>query len=93
MLGELLDGAPVDVTTPFFQLGATSLVLVRAHGRLHELLDPGLAVVDMFAHPTVRRLAAHIASRRTAPAPPAVPSAPAPAPPDVPSVRAAARLR
>ncbi|GGU91355.1 hypothetical protein GCM10010182_02850 [Actinomadura cremea] len=80
VLGELLDGAPVDATTPFFQLGATSLILVRAHGRLHELLDPGLAVVDMFAHPTVRQLAAHITARRDAPTRPAVP-----APPDGPA--------
>ncbi|MEU6038476.1 amino acid adenylation domain-containing protein [Actinomadura sp. NPDC047616] len=64
-LGELLGGVPVDVTTPFMRLGATSLTLVRAHARLTERLDPGLSVVDLFTRPTVRDLAAWITARRT----------------------------
>ncbi|MFB4313918.1 amino acid adenylation domain-containing protein [Actinomadura sp. 21ATH] len=63
-LGELLDGAPVAVDTPFLRLGATSLTLVRAHARLVERLDPELSVVDLFTRPTVRELAAWIAGRR-----------------------------
>ncbi|GAA2625715.1 amino acid adenylation domain-containing protein [Actinomadura fulvescens] len=66
VLAELLNGASIDANTPFFRLGATSLTLVRAHGRLCELLDPGLEVVDMFSRPTVRQLAAHIVERRNA---------------------------
>jgi hypothetical protein len=64
VLSEFLGGAEIDPTLPFFRLGATSLTLVRAHGRLAELLDPGLEVVDMFTRPTVRQLAAHITERR-----------------------------
>ncbi|MFR9728074.1 amino acid adenylation domain-containing protein [Saccharopolyspora sp. MS10] len=58
VFSELLNG-PVEVTAPFFQLGASSLTLVLAHRRLVEL-DPALTVVDLFAHPTVRDLAARL---------------------------------
>ncbi|TDD35777.1 non-ribosomal peptide synthetase [Saccharopolyspora elongata] len=58
----------VDTTTPFFQLGATSLTLVQAQRRLSAELDPDLTVVDILANPTVRDLAAVIA-QRTEPAP------------------------
>ena len=58
VFSELL-GGPVDVTAPFFQLGASSLTLVLAHRRLVEL-DPELTVVDLLAHPTVRDLALRI---------------------------------
>ncbi|REE95073.1 non-ribosomal peptide synthetase [Thermomonospora umbrina] len=87
VLSGLLGGAEIDPTTPFFRLGATSLTLVRAHGKLTEALDPGLAVVDMFSRPTVRRLAAHISGRRDGRA---APEQPADAPP-VPIRRAQAR--
>jgi pyochelin synthetase len=60
VLSELLGGAEVDVTTPFFRLGATSLTLVLAHGRLSERLDPALSVVDLFTWPTVKQLATEI---------------------------------
>ncbi|MEV4477403.1 amino acid adenylation domain-containing protein [Nonomuraea sp. NPDC049504] len=70
VLSELLDGADVDPSVPFFRLGATSLTLVRAHVRLTELLDPRLTVVDLFDHPTVRALALHITERRAAVPPP-----------------------
>jgi len=63
VLSDLLDG-PVDVTTPFFRLGATSLTLVLAHRRLRAELDPGLSVVDLFARPTVRDLALELTRRR-----------------------------
>ncbi|MBO4241536.1 acyl carrier protein, partial [Pseudonocardia alni] len=78
-------GGPVEVGTPFFQLGASSLTLVLAHRRLVEL-DPQLTVVDLFAHPTVRDLARHLTATATEPtgagAPPPVPDPPAPQPGD-----------
>lgn len=83
-------GGPVEVGTPFFQLGASSLTLVLAHRRLVEL-DPQLTVVDLFAHPTVRDLARHLTAVATEPAateptgagaPPPVPDPPAPQPGD-----------
>jgi amino acid adenylation domain-containing protein len=56
-------GGPVNVETPFFRLGATSLTVVNAHRRLRESLDPSLTVVELFAHPTVRGTAAVISGR------------------------------
>jgi acyl carrier protein len=86
VFAELLH-CEIDVTTPFFQLGATSLTLVRAQRRLAARLDPDLTVLDLLTYPTVRALAAHIAAR-TAPAGgdrpgPAAPE-PSPHPPSTP---------
>jgi hypothetical protein len=59
VFSELL-GRTVDLDRPFFDLGATSLNLVVAHRRLRAELCDALAVVDLFAHNTVRALAEHI---------------------------------
>ncbi|MEV1147501.1 amino acid adenylation domain-containing protein, partial [Micromonospora sp. NPDC049799] len=64
VLSDLL-GAPVDPDTPFFRLGATSLTLVQAHRRLTARVAPDLAIVDLFAHPTVRALARRITTAST----------------------------
>ncbi|WP_246350586.1 amino acid adenylation domain-containing protein [Nocardia barduliensis] len=55
-------GPAVAATTPFHDLGATSLTLVRAHRRLRHL-TPALTVPDIFRLGTVRRLADWIAER------------------------------
>ena len=78
VFGELLDST-VDVTRPFFDLGATSLTLLRAHRRLSDRLGVPLAMVDLFAHPTVRDLARLISGRR-GPAERAATSSPTPPP-------------
>ncbi|MFC7108813.1 AMP-binding protein [Nonomuraea rubra] len=65
VFSELLK-TPVDVSTPFFRLGASSLTMVLAHRALRAELDEGLTVVDMFARPTVRELATYITARRQA---------------------------
>lgn len=89
VLTELL-GAPVDETKPFFQLGASSLTLVHAHRRLAAELDPELAVVDLFARPTVKDLALLISRRR---AKRAAAVAPADQPPGTPSTAPQVRAR
>ncbi|WP_107075801.1 non-ribosomal peptide synthetase [Micromonospora sp. MH33] len=68
VFAELLD-TPIDVTKPFFDLGATSLTLIRAHRRLTQRLGVSLAMVDMFTRPTVRDLARLIADHRHPAAP------------------------
>lgn len=55
-------GPDIAATTPFHDLGATSLTLVRAHRRLRHL-TPALTVPDIFRLGTVRRLADWIADR------------------------------
>ncbi|HET6705199.1 amino acid adenylation domain-containing protein, partial [Amycolatopsis sp.] len=63
VLGGLL-GVPAGELDPlrtFFELGATSLTLVRAHRELSDALDRPLTVLDLFARPSIRELAAHLA--------------------------------
>ncbi|NKY33163.1 non-ribosomal peptide synthetase [Nocardia speluncae] len=55
VFAELL-GTEVAVTTPFHDLGATSMTLVVAHRKLRALA-PALTVVDLFDHGSVRELA------------------------------------
>ena len=66
-----LPEAAIEPDTAFFDLGASSLQLVRLHARLSGDLAPGLALTDLFAHPTPRSLARHIARLAPAPAQPA----------------------
>jgi aryl carrier-like protein len=53
---EVLEQNDLDPDTGFFDLGADSLAVVEAVEQLRETW-PGLRVVDVFAHPTVSRLA------------------------------------
>ncbi|MEU4341004.1 amino acid adenylation domain-containing protein [Nocardia sp. NPDC023852] len=59
VFAELL-GSDISPSAPFYDLGSTSLTLVRAHRRLRHL-TPALTVPDIFRHGSVRRLAAWIA--------------------------------
>lgn len=56
---ELLPGQMLDVERNLFELGASSLSLVQAHKRLSQAL-PRLTIVDLYAWPTIRGLAAYI---------------------------------
>ncbi|MDQ6941663.1 MAG: amino acid adenylation domain-containing protein, partial [Candidatus Eremiobacteraeota bacterium] len=58
----------VDVTTTFFELGGTSLGLIRVHAALSATF-PSLTVLDLFRFPTVRALAEHVARAPAARAP------------------------
>lgn len=50
----------LDRARTFFELGATSLLLVRAHRELRANRASELTVLDLFAHPLDRGLAAHV---------------------------------
>ncbi|MGA9872697.1 MAG: amino acid adenylation domain-containing protein [Rhodococcus sp. (in: high G+C Gram-positive bacteria)] len=71
---ELL-GEHINATTPFFDVGATSLTLVLAHRRLSaDHPTDEFTVIDLFAHPTVASLASFLSGlagtpRTQAPAP------------------------
>ncbi|WP_322724473.1 SDR family NAD(P)-dependent oxidoreductase [Streptomyces spongiae] len=65
---RVLDRDQVGVTDSFFDLGGTSLLLVRAMTEVNQELDCDLTVVDLFGHPTVEALARHLADRVTVPA-------------------------
>ncbi|WP_407649681.1 amino acid adenylation domain-containing protein [Goodfellowiella coeruleoviolacea] len=59
VLRQLLGTAGIGVDHSFFDLGAHSLLLVRACELLRPL-KPDLRVVDLFRYPTVRSLAAYL---------------------------------
>jgi amino acid adenylation domain-containing protein len=61
----VIGAAEVDPDENFFDIGGTSLHVTEVHRRLTETFDlPGLAMVDLFDHTTVRALAAHVDQRR-----------------------------
>ena len=57
---SLLAISGVGLEENFFDLGANSLLVVRASNRLRERLQREVSVVDLFQHPSVRQLAAHL---------------------------------
>ena len=59
---DLLALDAVGVETNLFDLGANSLMMVQASGRLSTSLDRRISLVDMFRYPTVRLLAEHLDS-------------------------------
>ncbi len=54
-----LDGIGVDQN--LFDLGANSLMMVQANGRIRTALSRSVSLVEMFRFPTVQALAAHLA--------------------------------
>ncbi|MGA5357903.1 amino acid adenylation domain-containing protein [Streptomyces purpurascens] len=65
-LGAVL-GRPVDVDVPFYELGLTSVLLVRLRNRLAERIGMPIAQTAFFEHPTATALAAHLAGPAVAP--------------------------
>ncbi|HEY3572046.1 MAG TPA: amino acid adenylation domain-containing protein [Thermoanaerobaculia bacterium] len=65
---EVLGAERVGVTDNFFDVGGHSLLLVRLHSRLQEVLGREISLMELFNHPTVRSQADHLGSGR-APAP------------------------
>jgi amino acid adenylation domain-containing protein len=61
---ELLRTDRIGVEQRFFDLGAHSLMLVKAHDKLRRELDPELLLVSFFQYPSVSLLARHIDQRR-----------------------------
>jgi amino acid adenylation domain-containing protein len=61
---ELLHTDKIGVEQRFFDLGAHSLMLVKAHDKLRRELDPELLLVSFFQYPSVSSLARHIDQRR-----------------------------
>jgi aryl carrier-like protein len=59
----------INVEENFFDLGATSLLLVQMHERLRSSLNTDFSVVTLFQHPTVRALATHLDERKAPSAP------------------------
>jgi len=56
---ELFDGE-MGTDENYFELGAHSLMVVRAHERIAATIKADLPIVALFQYPTVRDLAAHL---------------------------------
>ncbi|MDJ1183276.1 condensation domain-containing protein [Roseofilum casamattae] len=59
---EVLQLETVGIHDNFFELGGKSVLLVQVYGKLQELFDLNLKVVDLLAYPTVGSLSQYIAS-------------------------------
>ncbi len=59
---DLLQVEKIGIDDSFFDLGGHSLLLMRAHSRLSELVDKELTITDMFRYPTIRTLAQYLGS-------------------------------
>jgi amino acid adenylation domain-containing protein len=63
---EVLQLDEVSPQESFFALGGNSILMVQVHARLQDLFGE-IPIVDLFQYPTVRSLAAHLASRGAVP--------------------------
>jgi len=61
---ELLGTERIGAEQRFFDLGAHSLMLVKAHDKLRREIDPELKLVSFFQYPSVAMLAQHIDQKR-----------------------------
>jgi amino acid adenylation domain-containing protein len=57
---EMLKVEEVGIRDNFFDIGGHSLLLLRVHGRLEQLLERKLTLVELFQYPTISRLAEHL---------------------------------
>ncbi|MCB9519450.1 MAG: LLM class flavin-dependent oxidoreductase [Myxococcales bacterium] len=57
---EVLAVPRVGTQDNFFDLGGHSLLTIQVHGRLKQILDRPLSLVDLFRYPTVAALARHL---------------------------------
>jgi amino acid adenylation domain-containing protein len=60
---DLLHVSNVGLGDNFFELGGHSLLLARVQSRLRDELKRDIPMVELFAHPTVAALAAHLEGR------------------------------
>ena len=49
----------------FFDLGGHSLLMVRVHGRLSEVLSREISLVDLLRYPTVALLSGFVSAQQT----------------------------
>ena len=62
ILKEVLEIDKVGADDNFFDLGGNSLLLVKFHNRIQQIVERDIQAVEIFNHPTVSALAAYITS-------------------------------
>ena len=66
IIDELLPGKRVEPDDNLFEVGASSLTLVQIHERVDREFPGRIELSELFDHPTVRDLAAHLAGKLAA---------------------------
>ncbi len=59
---EVLGVASVGWHTNFFDLGGHSLLVARVNTKLRDLLNQDVPIVELYQHPTISKLAAHLSA-------------------------------
>jgi len=62
---EVLQLEEVGIYDNFFELGGQSILLIKVYGKLQEIFELNLKVIDLITHPTVHSLAQFIAGQGT----------------------------
>jgi acyl-CoA synthetase (AMP-forming)/AMP-acid ligase II/acyl carrier protein len=55
-----LDGRAIDISDNLFELGASSLKLIEIHQNIDEQFPGSIDLTEIFDHPTIAQLAAHL---------------------------------
>ncbi|PCC69208.1 amino acid adenylation domain-containing protein [Nannocystis exedens] len=71
---RLLGLDEVGLDDPFFELGGHSLLLAQVRAAIRTQLGRDVPIVELFQHPTIRSLAAHLRGAAEAPARPEAPA-------------------
>jgi acyl-CoA synthetase (AMP-forming)/AMP-acid ligase II len=69
VFSTLLNLEKISTRDNFFDIGAHSLLIAKAHDTLKKRLDPDLQIISFFQHPTIESLARSISDRRDQPVP------------------------
>ena len=67
IIREVLELEQISVTSNFFNVGATSLHIIRIHNKLQEVFGQEVSVTDIFRHATVRSLAQYMSQTEQLP--------------------------
>ena len=62
--GEILGIEDVGIDHNFFELGGSSLVLVRVQGRINERLERNIPLIVLFRYPTIRALSSYLTEQQ-----------------------------
>jgi acyl-CoA synthetase (AMP-forming)/AMP-acid ligase II/acyl carrier protein len=66
IVDDALPGKHVDVDDNLFDIGASSLTLIQIHEKIDELFPGQIDLTELFDHPTISQLAAHLETKLAA---------------------------
>lgn len=57
---QVLEVEKVGLEDNFFEMGGNSIRMAQLHGKIRELINRDILIVELFQHPTIRMLAEHL---------------------------------